>query len=248
MPEGGRLTIETGSLEPCRRRRRPRAGALRDARGERHRQRHGREYQGPPLRALLHHQARRARNRARPLHRVRRGEAVRRAYFRRERAGQGLDFPYLPALAGGGGARPARRRPPMPPADARGTRPCWWWKTRPRCEDWFAGRSAASATGCSRPRTAPKRCACRKPRRHHPPAARRRGHARDERQGGGPKWRRCARHEGALYVRLCRRRNRAPWRARTGVAYIAKPFTPEALAAKVREVLGAPQTPAACWW
>ena len=85
-------------------------------------------------------------------------------------------------------------------------------RSRPRRPD------AGTATACSRPRAATRRCEfCEHARAPDPPAADRRRHAADERPRARRRGSRPApAHARALHVRLHRRRDRAPRRARAG--------------------------------
>ena len=135
--------------------RRGRAGAARDARGLRHRRRHERGRPAPPVRALLHDQARRRRHRPRARDRVRRREAERRQHLPLQRGGRGDDVQDLPPRDRG---RAPRRRPPA----ARRRRSCGGprrsssSRTIPACATSCGSCSRRAATGSS-PRPAPRR-------------------------------------------------------------------------------------------
>ncbi len=101
MPQGGDLTISTRNAEiddtfpgaPV-----PLApGAVRAARGLRHRHRHGRGNPGARLRAVLHHEGAGPRHRPGPVHRVRDRAPDGRPHLGVQRAGPRHDVPDLPA-------------------------------------------------------------------------------------------------------------------------------------------------------
>ena len=84
MPKGGRLTLETANIDfaashNCRFEKYP-AGPLRQAGGDRHRQRHGCGDPGSHLRALLHHERSGQRHRPGAAHGVRHCQAKPRLY------------------------------------------------------------------------------------------------------------------------------------------------------------------------
>ena len=89
MPEGGRLRVEARSVSPAR----PRAG-------DRHGRRDGPRNGGEVLRPLLHHQAHRQGDRARPVHRVRHHQEPRRDDQRELQAGRGDRLPPADAFGG----------------------------------------------------------------------------------------------------------------------------------------------------
>ncbi len=70
---------------------------LRDARGQRHRHRHGPEHAGACLRAVLHHQAEGQGHRPRSRHRLRHRRPERRRHRARHRARPRHDGAHLPA-------------------------------------------------------------------------------------------------------------------------------------------------------
>ena len=161
LPAGGRLLIETvhtildvadtsgwDEAQP--------RGVRADHR-RRHGGRHGARRAGPCVRAVLHHQARRTRHRARPqpdlrLHApIGRGSCGWRAI-----SGRG---PARTCICHAIRARRLRART-LPegrswpqPAWKRGAR-CCWWRTNPPSGTCRPGRCGRSATRCSRRRTA----------------------------------------------------------------------------------------------
>ena len=114
MPTGGRLTIDTRTLDVSRSfaRANGRPGALRGRVRHRYRHRHGCRNAAADLRAVLHDQGHRARHRSRLGDRVRHHEAERRIHPRGHRPRPGHElrrvFPHSEI-----------RRPGLPPTDGR---------------------------------------------------------------------------------------------------------------------------------
>ncbi len=147
MPGGGKLLIETAARGP-----------LRHAGGERQRGGHGRSDAAADLRAVLHHQGSRQRDRARAVDGARHRGAERRLHRRLQRTGPGDDVQDLPSRAGRDGSRcrDAGRRS----GAGRGRKPCWWWRTRRKSAPTPSRCCRPTATGSSKRRTLAKRSCC----------------------------------------------------------------------------------------
>ena len=128
---------------------------------------------------------------------------------------------------------PSRRHPTSSePADAgpaaAAARPCWSSRTRTPCGRSPGGSWPATATTCSSPPSGPGGVElAARPCRRDPPAAHRRGHAADARQGGGraDRWR-SGPTSGCSTCPVTPSRSsprRAPSTA--GVSLIEKPFS-----------------------
>ncbi len=148
MPGGGRLTIETADidLDEEHARLHPGVGARapRDARGDRHRRRHGAGRARPDLRAVLHHEGGGEGDGPRPLDGVRHRAAERRHHLGVQRARAGHDLQDLPAERQ---RRPRRMPTRRPSRRAVATRPCCSARTRRTCASSRATcwRSTATA-------------------------------------------------------------------------------------------------------
>ena len=241
MPEGGTLTIETANVDLDERY----AGstwrvppgryvmlAVTDTGAA-----WTRETQRAHLRAVLHHQGAGQGHRPRPLDGLRHRQAERRLHLGLQRAGPRHDVQDLPAAHDRG--RVAER----PHAAARDRRPAGT-ETILLVEDEDAVRKLVremlqrAATRCSRRATARRRSRIRElHRRPDPPAGHRRGDAGDERPRAGraPQPRRP--EIGALHVGLHGRRRSSTTACSSRSAFLQKPFTPAALATKIRDVL-----------
>ena len=112
--------------------RRGHAGAARDAGGLGHRRRHERGGPPPPVRAVLHDEARRHRHRARARDRVRRRQAERRQHLPLQRGGRGVDVQDLPPRGHRGGACRTRARK-RAGERGRAARRSWSSRTMPAC-------------------------------------------------------------------------------------------------------------------
>ena len=137
MPQGGRLAIETANVElrdPYSTPPRRGARGLRDARGDRHRPRHGRRHAGAPVRAVLHHQGAGQGHGARALDRLRHRAAERRhrARHQRARARQHASASTCRRWR----RRPGRRRSRRGPTGCAAARPSCWWRTSRWCATW----------------------------------------------------------------------------------------------------------------
>ena len=137
MRGGGKLTIETanvtldeaaasadGEIKP---------GAVRDDRGRRHRSRHPGRHPRSRVRAVLHHQGRRPRHRARPQHGLRLRQADRRHRRDRERGGARHVGQALSAARRKAGRRAADGAGSVDRGAARAARRSWWSRTMRWC-------------------------------------------------------------------------------------------------------------------
>ena len=167
---------------------------------------------GAHLRAVLHHQGDRQGHRARPVYRVRHRAAERRRPLRLQRARarhhvQGVSAARRRA------ARGTARRPRR--ATAAAPKRCSWSKTRPRCARSPGASCRRPAIPSSRPKAATRRWPCSRARGPVHLDAHRRGDAGHERaRPGAARRRSAARGQGALRVRLHRRRHLPPRRPR----------------------------------
>ncbi len=163
MPQGGKLTIETGERRPRRglrlRARRRDARPARHAGRHRHGHRHGQGDAGPHVRALLHDQGGRERHGARARDGLRDRPAERRNDLGLQRARQGNDVQALLPRRSGAGALES----PSPPVEIRrfaAPRPSSSSRTRSAFASSRARFSASTATTSSRPRAAATRSSC----------------------------------------------------------------------------------------
>ena len=231
MPRGGRVVVETAPVElgEGEAAAAPRGAAsrraVRAARGERQRARHGPRDGKPRVRAVLHDQGGRQGDGPRAVHRVRNREAVGWICLGRVGARPGHDLRiYLPFTEA---ALPSRAPPPSG-ARPRGPRRCWWRRTSPWSVRWRSGRSSRPATRCWRWRAATAALrAVRGAERTDPPGPHRRG-------DGGRRWPRAwppargdpARPSRALHERPPGGRDRPPRACTVAHDFIAKPFAP----------------------
>ena len=112
MPDGGKLLLETGNVDPRRHlREHPAMPArpLRHDRGQRHRHRHAGRDPRQGVRAVLHHQGRRQGHRPRPQHGLWLRQAIRRPHQDLQRGRPRHDHPDVSA-AGTGGRSASRSR------------------------------------------------------------------------------------------------------------------------------------------
>ena len=138
-----------------------RPGAVRAARGQRHRLGHEPGGAGPRVRAVLHDQADRQGDRARPVDRVRHRQTEPRVHLDLQRGRARDDVQDLfPARHRPG---TAARSPPSSRRMAGARRPCCSWKTK--MPSASSPRSSSNAMAIRSSRRAPPRMPSRSPRR-----------------------------------------------------------------------------------